>query len=157
MIHLIWAMDENWLVGLDNKLPWHIPEDLKHFKEMTNKKNVLMGHLTYLSMKSYYKSKPFPFNNIYVANLEEYQYSDATRISDVNQFLKEIKEEIYVIGGPTIYRLALPYANYLHITFILNTHFGNVYFPKFALSEYKIKKYLTKPGLIFTTYERGNN
>lgn len=154
MIHLIWAMDENWLVGKDDKLPWHIPNDLKHFQKMTKDKTVLMGHETYLSMKGYYKTKPFPFKKVYVANLNEFYYEDAIWVSDIKIFLENISEELFVIGGPTIYRLALPYAKYLHITFILNKYSGNVYFPKFSLNEFKVKTYQTLPGLIFTTYEK---
>lgn len=155
MINLIWAMDENWLVGKDDKLPWRIKEDLTFFQKMTKNKIVLMGDLTYNSMKSYYKNKPFPFKKIYVANLEDKSYDDAIRVSDVNEFLSNNEEELFVIGGPTIYRLALPYANRLYITFVLNRYEGNVYFPKFDLSKFKLTNYVTKNMLIFSTYERG--
>lgn len=154
MINLIWAMDENWLVGKDDKLPWHIKEDLLYFQSVTKNKNVLMGDLTYQSMKGYYKNKPFPFNNIYVANLEDKKYSDATLVKDVKTFLKENNEELFVIGGPTIYRLALPYADRLYITFVLKSHEGNVYFPKFDLSKYQLINYRTSNQLLFSTYER---
>lgn len=154
MIKLIWAMDENWLVGKDNLLPWRIKEDLKYFQSMTKNKTVLMGNETYLSMKGYYKNKKFPFKKVYVANLEKKTYEDATVVNDVNRFLKDFKEELFVIGGPTIYKLSLPYANKLYITFVLNTHEGNVYFPKFDLTQFKIIKYKTQNKLIFTEYER---
>ena len=88
MINLIWAMDENWLVGKENKLPWRIEEDLKYFQKITKDKIVLMGDLTYQSMKQYYKTKPFPFKKVYVANLEEVSYGDATLVKDVNLFLE---------------------------------------------------------------------
>lgn len=154
MINLIWAMDENWLVGKGNSLPWRIEEDLKYFQKITKDKTVLMGDLTYESMKKYYKTKPFPFNKVYVANLEDKEYSDATLIKDVNTFLTNNTEELFVIGGPTIYRLALPFANNLYITYILNRYEGNVYFPKFDLSKYKVVSYHTSNELIFTKYER---
>lgn len=154
MIKLIWAMDENWLVGKDNLLPWRIKEDLKYFQSMTKNKTVLMGNETYLSMKGYYKNKKFPFKKVYVANLEKKTYEDATVVNDVNRFLKDFKEELFVLGGPTIYKLSLPYANKLYITFVLNTHEGNVYFPKFDLTQFKIIKYKTQNKLIFTEYER---
>lgn len=154
MINLIWAMDENWLVGDNDKLPWHIPKDLAHFKKITNNKTVLMGDLTYKSMKGYYKHKPFPFKKVYVANLLDEKYEDATLVKDVISFLKDYNEEIFVIGGPTIYKLALPYANKLYITFVLNRYKGNVYFPKFDLDKFKLKNYETSEGLIFTEYEK---
>jgi dihydrofolate reductase len=154
MITLIWAMDENWLVGKDSKLPWHIKEDLKYFKSKTNDQIVLMGHITYMSMKGYYKDKPFPFKKVYVANLEEVEYNDAILVKDINLFLANIKENLFVIGGPTIYRLSLPYADRLLITYILNRYEGNIYFPKFDLSKFKLIKYKTENMLIFSEYER---
>lgn len=155
MINLIWAMDENWLVGRDNLLPWHYPKDLAYFKSITNDKTVLMGHETYLSMKGYYKNKPFPFKKIYVANLLDYNYEDATLVKDVITFLTNNKEEIFVIGGPTIYRLSLPFANRLFITFVLDRHEGNVYFNKFDLTDFTLIEYFNTDKLIFALYERG--
>ncbi len=154
MINLIWAMDENWLIGQDNQLPWHIPADLQYFKQHTHNKNVIMGELTYQSLKAYYKTKPLPFNHIFVANLDQKAYDDATWIPDVVQFLKETKDDLYVIGGKTIYQLSLPYANRLYITYILNRYKGNVYFPTFDLSQFEVIDKRLEPGLIFTVYER---
>lgn len=154
MINLIWAMDENWLVGKDNLLPWHIKEDLRHLKKITKDQIVLMGHETYLSMKGYYKNKPFPFKKVYVANLEDFVYNDAVLVKDVISHLKNNKENLFVIGGPTIYRLSLPFANTLYISFVLDRHEGNVYFPKFDLSKYNLISYQTLDKLIFTKYER---
>ena len=154
MINLIWAMDENWLVGNKDKLPWRIESDLKHFQAITKNKIVLMGDLTYQSMKGYYKNKPFPFKKVYVANLENKKYNDAILVKDVISFLKNNQEEIFVIGGPTIYKLALPFADRLYITFVLNRYQGDIYFPKFDLSLFKLTNYRTENQLIFATYER---
>lgn len=155
MIALIWAMDENWLIGSGNILPWHIREDLDYFKEMTKDKTVLMGHMTYLSLKGYYKSSPLPFKKIYVANIEKYSYNDAIIVNDVIKFLKETKEEIFVVGGKVIYELSLPYADILYITHVLGSHKGDVYFPKFPLSkDFKISDYRTSEKLIFAKYKR---
>jgi dihydrofolate reductase len=151
---MIWAMDENWLIGKDNVLPWHYPKDLAYFKEMTSKEAVLMGEMTYQSLKSYFKSKPLPFKKIYVANIEDKIYPDAIHVKDLFSFLEEVKEDIMVIGGKTIYQLCLPYAKKLYITYVLKRHQGNVYFPSFDLSQFKlIKKELTDE-LIFAVYER---
>lgn len=154
MIRLIWAMDENWLIGNGNVLPWHYPSDLKHFKEQTKDTHVLMGDLTYQSLKGYYQNKPLPFRKISVANLVPTHYQDATCVQDVKAFLKEAKEDIFVIGGKTIYALALPFADQLWITYVLNHHEGDVYFPKFDLSEFSLIQKRLEPGLIFATYER---
>ncbi len=154
MIEMIWAMDENWLIGKDNVLPWHYPKDLQYFKSKTKDAAVLMGDMTYLSLKSYYKTKPLPFRKIYVANINESHYSDAIWVKDLFQFLKETQEDIMVIGGKTIYQLCLPYAKRLHITYVLKTHEGNVYFPRFDLSAFRLIEKTMEEGLIFTVYER---
>jgi dihydrofolate reductase len=154
MISMIWAMDENWLIGKDNVLPWHYPKDLAYFKEMTSNEAVLMGEMTYLSLKSYFKSKPLPFKKIYVANIEDKTYIDAVHVKELFTFLKEVKEDIMVIGGKTIYQLCLPYAHRLLITYVLKRHQGNVYFPPFDLSQFKLIKKDFAEELIFAVYER---
>jgi dihydrofolate reductase len=155
MISLIWAMDENGLIGKDNLLPWHYPKDLQYFKKMTENKTVLMGDMTYRSLKTYYQKKPLPFKKIYVANLNEVAYVDAFCIKDVKHFLIEnLDEDIMVIGGKTIYQLALPFANRLYITYILKAHDGNVYFPSFDLSSFQLIEKKMEEQLIFAVYER---
>ena len=154
MISLIWAMDENWLIGKDNLLPWHYPEDLAYFKKHTKDQIVLMGDLTYQSLKTYYVKKPLPFKKIYVANIEDKQYLDAILVKDLFKFLNETKENIMIIGGRTIYQLSLPYADRLYITYVLKSHLGNVFFPKFDLSIFQLIEKKATDGLIFAVYER---
>ena len=154
MISLIWAMDENWLIGKDNLLPWHYPKDLAYFKAKTKHQTVLMGDMTYDSLKGYYKEKPLPFGKIYVANLIDRHYEDAVLIKDIHAFLKETQEDVMVIGGKTIYQLALPYAKRLYITYVLGRHEGNVYFNHFDLSMFKLIEKTMEDGLIFAVYER---
>lgn len=154
MKHAIWAMDANWLIGKDNVLPWYIKEDLAYFKSMTNHKTVLMGDATYRSLKSYYKEKPLPYGKMFVANLNPTDYEDATCITDVIEFVKTFSDELWVIGGKMIYQLTLPYMDYLHITHVLGTYEGNVYFTPFELSSYKLVEKELRPGLIFATYKK---
>ena len=156
MINLIWAMDVNNLIGNGNKLPWRYKEDLIYFKRTVENKTVLMGYLTYLSLKSYYKEKPFPYGKIFVCSLEKVQIEDSNVIiiNDVVSFLKNYNEELFVIGGLAIYKLALPYANNLYITHIKNAYKGNVYFPKLDFSRYKIIYNKETKDLIFRVYQK---
>ncbi len=154
MIHSIWAMDVNWLIGKDNLLPWHYKEDLAYFKKATEGKTVLMGDATYQSLKSYYKTKPLPYGKIYVANLKDTMYPDAICITDVISFVSTFKDELWIIGGKAIYAITLPYVDYLHITHILNTHEGNVYFTQFPLSSYQLVKKNVVENMIFATYKK---
>ena len=157
MISLIWAMDKNWLVGKGNKLPWHFKEDLIYYKSKTAGKIVLMGDNSYFSLKSYYKDKPLPYGKIYVASLNNLELDDAIVINDVISFLKNFpkNEELWVVGGATIYKFALPYANYLYITHVDGEYEGDAYFPKFDLdNEFNLLSSRISDNLNFCVYER---
>ncbi|QTX03186.1 dihydrofolate reductase [Candidatus Phytoplasma luffae] len=155
MISLITAFDSNFLIGKENKLPWHYPEDLLFFKNKTFNKNVFMGWNTYESLKFYYQKKKLPFQNIYVAKTLPFCISGIIHVSNVEQFLKEYqnkKEEIIVIGGSSIYNQSLKYADKLYITHILKRHQGDSFFPFFNFKRYLIKEKKIKNELIFATY-----
>ncbi len=153
MISLIFATDPNHLIGSDNDLPWNYPEDLKYFKKTTVNKSVLMGLNTFHSIMSI-NGKPLPKRNLIVASLEEFSYPNVTVISDLISFLKAPhNEEIFVIGGKTIYELAFPYADKLYITHIKKAHIGNVYL-NFNLDDFKMVHQQETPDLIFAIYER---
>jgi dihydrofolate reductase len=155
MIEMIWAMDENRLIGKGNLLPWHIKKDLDYFKEKTKNKVVLMGDRTYRSLKHYYRGKQLPFKKIYVANNEDhFAYPDAELVQDLERFLATTDEDLIVIGGRTVYAIALPYASRLYITYVLGTYEGDVYFPDFCLSDFKLVKKVMEERLIFAVYER---
>jgi dihydrofolate reductase len=154
MISLIWAMDENRLIGKDNRLPWHYKTDLEYFKKITHNQTVLMGDMTYKSLKSYYKNKPLPFKKIYVANHQEYCYRDAICINDLVGFLKTCDEDLFIIGGLMIYLLSLEFATHLYITYVLDRHEGNVFFPIVDMTPFKLKSFQTTDKLIFSVYER---
>lgn len=155
MIAMIWAMDENWLMGDNNLLPWHYPEDLAFFKKITENKTVLMGRKTYESLKHYYRDKPFPYQKNYVLSRNpDLKLPDATVITDLEPFLNELKEDLYVIGGSIVYDLMMPYADRLYITYILKRYQGQTYFKPFDLSQFKCVHQTMLPELIIATYER---
>ena len=140
MINMIWAMDENNLVGNGDKIPWHIKEDLIYYKSKTKGQVVLMGDTTYYSLKGYYKDKPLPYGKIYVATIDKNLVIDGViMVYDLVNFLENNQEDnLWVVGGATIYKISLPYANRLYISFIKGTHEGDRYFPKINYDEYKL-------------------
>jgi dihydrofolate reductase len=152
MIKLIWAMDENRVIGKDNLLPWNYPSDIKYYKAITNNKIVLMGKNTYYSMKKYYKT--WPYEKVYVASHSLDDLSDAIVVKDLDEFFKNNKEEVFVLGGSYIFNKALEYADMLYITYILAAHDGDTYFPKFDLNDYKLTNYRLEDKLIFAVYQR---
>lgn len=156
MIYMIWAMDENRLIGNGDKIPWHVREDLIYYKNRTRGQTVLMGEATYYSLKGYYKDKPLPYKTIYVASLtKDLQLEDAIVVSDIHEFLSRPREEcLWVVGGATIYELALPYAHRLYISFIKGEHTGDKYFPAFDFSKYRLIWSEEGKQVRYTIYER---
>ena len=155
MINLIWAMDENQLVGIDDKIPWHIKEDLVYFKNKVKGKTVLMGDTTYFSLKGYYKDKPLPYGTIFVASIDKsLKLEDATVINDIDQFIKNYKDELWVCGGATIYKLSLPYADNLYISYIKGKYEGNRYFPSIPFEKYELKWEEDTEKVRFTLYSK---
>ncbi|MGM9971578.1 MAG: dihydrofolate reductase [Anaeroplasmataceae bacterium] len=155
MINLIWAMDEDWLIGANNRMPWHIKEDLLYYKEKTQGKNVFLGYNNYISLKGYYKDKPLPYGNMYVATRKDIMLPDAKVINDPVSFLANFKEELWVIGGSMIYELAMPYASNLYISFIKGHHEGDTYFPKFDLSKWKLVSKKDSEMVSYQIYNKG--
>ncbi len=155
MIHLIWAMTKNHVIGLQNKMPWHIKEDLIYYKEHTAGKTVVMGENTYYSLKGYYKSKPLPYGMIYVASLNENLIlEDAIVISDVIQLFKTTREDLWVVGGATIYQLALPYADALYISWVKKEYEGDTYFPEIDFTKFRNSYKKETDLVLYTIYER---
>ena len=159
MISLIWAMAKNNLIGKDNELPWSYKEDIKYFRATIKDHAVLVGDRTHESILSYRNGKKFPDVKYYVSTIfPEVSYDDVIMVRDLKKFLEEKHdEEIFVIGGRTIYNLSLPYADRLYITFIDKEFDGNVYFPEIDFSKYKLIKEtrgVESPELRFCVFER---
>lgn len=136
-MNAIVCIDANFAIGYKNKLLYHIPDDLKHFKQLTLNKNVIMGRKTLESLPG---GKPLPNRrNIVFTRQKDYSRDDADIIHDIGdlQLLcvnKQINPRtIWVIGGESIYDMLLPYCNYLYITLVhdiakhADAHFPNLF------------------------------
>lgn len=154
MITLMWAMDINRVIGLNDTLPWHYKVDMAYFKKHAYHTEVLMGYQTYLSMLTYFPSKKLPFKKVYIASRKQSEIENAEIIHDLIPFLEERKEDLMIIGGAQIYQIAFPYANALRITYVLKPYVGDTYFPKYHLEEFKLISYSTDHELILSHYER---
>ncbi len=156
MINMIWAMDENNLVGKGDRIPWHIKEDLLYYKSKTKGQTVLMGDTTYYSLKGYYKDKPLPYGKIYVATIDKSLVIDGViMVYDIISFLENnTEDDLWVVGGATIYKLSLPYANRLYISFIKGTHEGDRYFPQINYDDYNLIWENNSELVRYTLFER---
>lgn len=127
MISIIAAMDRNRVIGLNNHLPWRLPNDLKRFKELTLGKPVIMGRKTHESI-----GKPLPGRrNMVLSRHSDYQAPGCETAASFEQALEKIgeAEEIMVIGGAAVYEAALPQSNRLYITLIDEEYVGDTWFP----------------------------
>ena len=130
-MNMIAAVDSNWAIGNKNKLLISIPADMKMFRQETTGKVVVMGRKT---LESFPNQKPLPNRkNIVLTRNKKYKVDDAIVVYSVEELLEELKkyntEEIYIIGGETIYRQMLPYADVCHMTKIDRAYEADAYFP----------------------------
>ena len=130
-MNLIVAVDKNWAIGNDNKLLVSIPQDMKFFRETTMGKVVVMGRKT---LESFPGGQPLKKRtNIVLTRDKNYQVKDAIVVNTVDDLLQELKkydeEEIYIIGGESIYRQMLPYCKVAHVTKINHAYEADTYFP----------------------------
>lgn len=157
MISLIFAVDPDFLIGKGNDLPWDYKEDLQYFKKTTENKTVLMGLETFQSIVSRI-GKPLPNRKSIVASLVPFSYPNVEVIDDLFAFLKAPHdEEIFVIGGKTIYELSFPYADRLYITHIKKKHEGDVYLKNVPLQDFHLIKADCRDDLTFSVYERNES
>ncbi|MGI2326984.1 dihydrofolate reductase [Planococcus sp. YIM B11945] len=136
MISLMVAHDPNRVIGKDNQLPWHIPEDLAYFKKHTIGKGMVMGRNTFESI-----GRPLPKRrNIVVTRNTSYRADGADVVHTIEEAVKlaeEMHEEVMVIGGEQIFRYVLPHADRLYITLIQKPFDGDTFFPEYG-SEWEL-------------------
>lgn len=128
-------MSDNGMIGQDNRLLWHLPNDLKHFKALTINKPVIMGRKTYESI-----GKPLPNRqNIILTKARYLQVPGCEVVHSVNEALDVSQEapEVMVIGGGEIYRLFMPLITTMHITYVHTQISGDVSFPEFDKSKWQ--------------------
>lgn len=126
------AVSDNLVIGSDNDLPWYFPEDLKKFKEITLGKTVVMGRKTYESIVKRL-GKPLPGRkNVVISRQADYKVPEGVLVfGSLEQAFEALKnEDIYVIGGEQIFKLALPYAEKMYMTHVHGSYRGDAYFMK---------------------------
>jgi dihydrofolate reductase len=116
-MNLIVAVDKNYAIGCENKLLYHIPEDLQYFKQKTEGKVVVMGEKTLFSLP---KGRPLPNRRNIVMSLKPLEAHGCEVANSVEELKKlienELPDNVFVIGGQQIYELLMPYCTYAYIT-----------------------------------------
>lgn len=131
MISLLVAHDPDHVIGLNNDLPWHVPEDLAYFKKMSMGKGMVMGRKTYESI-----GRPLPGRlNIVVTRNQDFSADGIVVVHDLNEAIEKAREyadEVMIIGGAEIFRLTMDIADRLYITLIQNHYEGDTFFPEYG-------------------------
>lgn len=138
MLSLIVAMSENRVIGVDNRLPWHIPEDLKRFKKITSGHAIIMGRKTFESI-----GKPLPNRtNIVITRNKDYLVEGVVTCFSLREAVEWAgrapgSEEIFIIGGGEIFKEALPKAGRIYLTEVQWPFEGDAFFPAFEESAFR--------------------
>ena len=130
-MNIIVAADENWAIGNKDKLLVSIPNDQKHFREETTGKVVVLGRKT---LQTFPQGQPLKNRtNIILSRDKSYKVKDATVVHSLEELLEELKkydtEDVYIIGGESIYKQMLPYCDVAHVTKIDHKYEADTYFP----------------------------
>ena len=159
-INIIAAMAKNRVIGINNKIPWNIPNDLKYFKRLTsqNKSAVVMGRKTWDSLPI----KPLPNRRNYVLTKNNFHttFPDGLVLKEPDDIihLKKMYNEIWIIGGEAIYDeyINKPYIDRIYLTEINATFDGDTYFPELPEGFLKTiqgkTNYFSKNSLEITSY-----
>ena len=129
MISLIVAMGKNREIGKENQLLWHLPKDLKHFKDLTSGHPIIMGRKTYESI-----GKPLPNRtNIVISRRNDWFEEGILIVGSIKEavkFAKKIDEEVFILGGGNIYEQTIDLADKLEVTLVDAVLDADTFFPK---------------------------
>ncbi len=137
MFSIIVALSQNYVIGKDQDLLWHISEDLKRFKQITSGATVIMGRKTYLSLPR----RPLPNRrNIVLSSQQNTQLDGCEVVSsiDVIRQLVDDAQENFVIGGGSVYEQFLPFADKLYVTWVYKDFDGDTFFPEIDEQEWEV-------------------
>ena len=137
IISLIVAMDRNRLIGNNNQLPWHLPADLAHFKQVTMGKPIIMGRKTYESI-----GRPLPGRTNIVLTRDQGYQADGIVLSGslkkaIDRAASEGAEEVMIIGGSNIYEQALDLSGRLYLTLVDAEFEGDAWFPEIDMEKWR--------------------
>ena len=143
-LSIIVAISENNAIGLNNQLLWHLPADLKHFKELTTGNTIIMGRKTYDSI-----GKPLPNRrSIVITRSTDLVIEGVEVVNSLAHAIELCKqnEEAFIIGGAEIYEQAMPYATGIHLTKVHQSYEADTFFPKINHAAWREINSITYPA-----------
>lgn len=124
---IVVAIAENYAIGKDNKLLWHLPKDLKHFKDITTGGTVIMGRKTYDSV-----GKPLPNRRNIIITRQQIEIAGCEVVNSIQAALDLCRDqqEVFIVGGAEIYKQAMPLTDKIYLTIVHENFEGDTYFPE---------------------------
>ncbi len=152
MLEIVVGFDRNRLIGNGSELPWHISEDLKHFKRLTSGHRIIMGRVTYESIGKLLPNR----ENIILSRNKGYRVEGAKVFYGTKDLLENLDDNKrnFVIGGSKIYEELLPYVSILHISHIKGEYDGDVYFPNVNLEGYVKVEEVDYDEFVYCAYKK---
>lgn len=145
ILKAIVAYAENRVIGKDNDLIWHLPDDLKHFKRHTAGKTIIMGRKTWDSLGG----RPLPNRrHIVITRSADFEANGAEVVNSLEAAidLAQHEEEVFIVGGAQIYTLSLPLIDVLEITEVHAEFEGDAFFPVFAEADFELTSRVHHPA-----------
>ena len=144
-LSIIVAVAENRVIGKDNKLVWHLPDDMKYFKEKTKGHCIITGRKNYESIPE--KFRPLSGRtNIVVTRQKNYVAHGATVVNDISKAIATAKEkgeeECFIIGGADIYKQTIELCDKLYYTKVFHSFDGDAFFPEIDEKKWELQNYL---------------
>ncbi len=136
MIAAIWAQDDDGIIGKNDQLPWHLPNDLKFFKHMTENNTIVMGRKTFEGMGKRVLSNR---KTIVLTSDKKYQAEKVLvmhSVSEVLEYAQNYEGMTFITGGSRVYEEFLPYVDVLYRTLIHSSFKGDAFFPKINWQEW---------------------
>ncbi len=159
MITMIAAAAENNALGKDGNIPWHLPDDFKHFKQLTTGHHIIMGRKTWESFP-----RPLPNRtHIVITRDLNYKAENAIVVHSLEDALAYSKDEkqVFIIGGGEIYTLGMDYATHIELTRVHNEYEADAFFPTIDTNTWKLTKSVFhdvddrhKSGFTFETWKK---
>ena len=134
-LSLIAALADNRVIGIDNRMPWHLPADLQHFKRLTMGKPMIMGRKTWESLPGLLPGRP----HLVVTRDPDYLAEGAQVVHSLQQALDAYPDaaELMLVGGANLYAQALPLTARLYLTYVHIAPEGDAFFPEFAAEQWR--------------------
>lgn len=149
---IIAAMTRDRVIGAGGKLPWHLPQDLQLFKRLTAGGSLIMGRKTHIAIGRPLPSRPNIVLSRSGGELPGVQL--CTSFPAALAAARQYHRPVFVIGGAQLYRLALPLAEELHISWVTGAYTGDTFFPPFAMTDWQCCEEADFQGFHYTHYRR---